>query len=379
MDKHYYLTPGKFKGLKKLADETGRFRMLAIDQRGSLRKMLSKATGKDGKDITYQDMALAKWLVIDNLSPYFSATLTCPQYGLPEGIRFLDRDSALLLAIEESGTKDGGYKNREKLTNILDGWSVEKIKRAGADAVKLLLHYRPDSSKEIKERQENIVKMVGAEAKRLDFPFVLEPMSFPFKDDEVENEANFIRRKPEIVVKTVEEFSKEEYGVDILKLEFPVDLKFVDEFSYGAFDEKEREAVFSIDDAYEFCESITQTSRVPWVILSAGVDIEEFLINVEIASESGASGFLAGRAVWKEFTKFFPNIADMNLWLKTTGVERYYKLVDVSVRAMPYFEHPLFQSLANLRIEDEGEEWYLKYKEFKGEKSKTKEKGKEEY
>ncbi|MGQ9845234.1 MAG: tagatose 1,6-diphosphate aldolase [Caldisericia bacterium] len=373
------LTPGKFKGLKSLADETGRFRMLAIDQRGSLRKMLSKATGKDGKDITYNDMALAKWLVIEHLSPYFSATLTCPQYGLPEGIRFLDRDSALILAIEESGTKEGGFKNREKLTNILDGWSVEKIKRTGADAVKLLLHYRPDSSKEIKEHQENLVKMIGDEAKRLDFPFVLEPMSFPYKDDEIENEANFIRRKPEIVVKTVEEFSKPEYGVDILKLEFPVDLKFVDDFCYGAFDGKEREAVFSIDDAYEFCESITDTSKVPWVILSAGVDIEEFLINVQIASESGASGFLAGRAVWKEFTKFFPNIEDMSLWLKTTGVERYYKLVDASSKAIPYYEHPDIQSFANLKIEDEGESWYLTYKDFEGKSGKVKEKGKEEY
>lgn len=373
------LTPGKFKGLKSLADETGRFRMLAIDQRGSLRKMLSKSTGKDGKDITYHDMALAKWLVIEHLSPYFSATLTCPQYGLPEGIRFLDRDSALLLAIEESGTKEGGFKNREKLTNILDGWSVEKIKRTGADAVKLLLHYRPDSSKEIKEHQENLVKMIGNEAKRLDFPFVLEPMSFPYKDDEIENEANFIRKKPEIVVKTVEEFSKPEYGVDILKLEFPVDLKFVDDFCYGAFDGKEREAVFSIDDAYEFCESITDTSKVPWVILSAGVDIEEFLINVQIASESGASGFLAGRAVWKEFTKFFPNIEDMSLWLKTTGVERYYKLVDASSKAIPYYEHPVIQSFANLKIEDEGESWYLTYKDFEGKSGKLKEKGKEVY
>ncbi|MCX8094826.1 MAG: tagatose 1,6-diphosphate aldolase [Caldisericia bacterium] len=373
------LTPGKFKGLRRLADDSGRFRMLAIDQRGSLRKMLAKTIGKDSKEIKYEDMAIAKRLVIEYLSPYFSATLTDPQYGLPEGIKFLDRDSALLLAIEESGTKDSGYKNREKLTPILEGWSVEKIKRTGADAVKLLLYYRPDSSPEIKENQENIVRMIGSEARRLDFPFVLEPMSYPFKDDEIENETNFIRKKPEIVLKTVEEFSKEEYGVDILKLEFPVDLKYVDDFSWGAFDGKERDAVFTIDDAYEFCESITDVSRIPWVILSAGVDIEEFLINVEIASESGASGFLAGRAVWKEFTKFFPDTASMSLWLKTTGVERYYKLFDASVKAVPFFEHPYFQSFANIEIEDQGENWYLKYKNFKGEESKEAKKEKEEY
>ena len=108
------LTPGKFKGLKRLSDETGKFRMLAIDQRGSLRRMLSKATGKDKEEITYNDLSLAKRLVIEYLSPYFSATLTDPQYGLPEGIKFLDRDAGLLLAAERSGTNPAGKDGKEK-------------------------------------------------------------------------------------------------------------------------------------------------------------------------------------------------------------------------------------------------------------------------
>ena len=373
------LTPGKFKGLKRLSDDTGRFRMLAIDQRGSLRRMLGKATNRKPEEITYEELATAKRLVIEYLSPYFSATLTDPQYGLPEGIKFLDREAGLLLAAERSGTNPAGKDGKEKTTELLKGWSVEKIKRAGADAVKLLLYYRPDGSPEVKEFQENIVRKVGEEAKRLDLPFVLEPMSYPFKEDEPEKDSpEFAKKKPEIVLKTVEEFSKEEYGVDILKLEFPVDLKYVEDFSFGLFDGKEREAVFAMDDAYDFCEEISNRSRVPWVILSAGVDIEEFLINVEIASESGASGFLAGRAVWKEFTKFFPDESKMSLWLKTSGVENYFRLVEASDKALPYFEHPLFESYANIEIENGGENWYVEYEDFKGEKGEGK-KEKEEY
>ena len=157
-----------------------------------------------------------------------------------------------------------------------------------------------------------------------------------------------------------------------------MDLKYVEDFSFGLFDGKEREAVFAMDDAYDFCEEISNRSRVPWVILSAGVDIEEFLINVEIASESGASGFLAGRAVWKEFTKFFPDESKMSLWLKTSGVENYFRLVEASDKALPYFEHPLFEFYANIEIENGGENWYVEYEDFKGEKGEGK-KEKEEY
>ncbi|MGB9694911.1 MAG: tagatose 1,6-diphosphate aldolase [Caldisericaceae bacterium] len=356
------ITAGKLKGISRLADSEGRLRMLAVDQRGSLQTMLASAAGKDKKEIGYSELAFAKRLLTSVLSPHFSATLTDPEFGVPESLKYLSKNSALLVATEKSGTESAGYQGREKKTILLDGWSVEKIKKLGADAVKLLLYYRPDSSPEIKEFQENVVRSVGAECKKFDIPFVLEPVGFAFKDDEPSTDSvNFAKKKPEIVINIASEFSKEEYGVDILKLEFPVNLKFVKEFHRGFFDGKERDEVFSVKDAETACYQITKTSRVPWIILSAGVDIEEFVYNVEIASNNGASGYLAGRAVWKEFTKYFPVESDMVAWLQTSGVENARKILYASKNSTPYFEHKQFKSFANIAVANASADWYKQY------------------
>jgi len=360
--KKVYLTPGKLKGLTRLVDREGKFRMLAIDQRGSLKKMLAEATGKNEEEIGYNDLALAKRLITEYLSPYFSATLMDPQFGVPESLKYLNNSSALLIAREKSGTEPAGYNNKEKKTVLLGDWSVEKIKRAGADAAKLLLYYRPDSTSEVKEYQENIVRNVGEECRRYDLPFVLEPVGYAFKDDEPSTDSpEFAAKKPEIVLNITKEFSKEEYGVNILKLEFPVNLKFVEEFHNGYFDGKERKAVYTIKDAEDACYEITKASRLPWVILSAGVDMAEFVYNVEIASKEGASGFLAGRAVWKEFTKYYPSEQDMVAWLKTSGVTNYYRLYEASKKATPFYENKQFGSFANILLKDKGGDWYKKF------------------
>ena len=356
------ISAGKLKGISRLVDEEGRFRMLAIDQRGSLQKMLADAVGKDKAAIGYADMVMAKRLVTSILSPYFSATLMDPEFGIPESLKYLSKNSALLIATEKSGTEAVGYKLREKRTVLLEGWNVEKIKRVGADAVKILLYYRPDSTPEIKEYQENTVKFLGQECKKYDVPFVLEPVGFAFKDDEPSTDSSeYAKKKPEIVLETCKEFSKEEYGVDILKLEFPLNLKFVKEFHTGYFDGKEREEIYTIKDAESACFEITKASRVPWVILSAGVDIDEFVYNVEIASGNGASGFLAGRAVWKDFASYYPNEKDMGSWLSTSGVSNYMKIYEASKKATPYFEHKKFKSFANIILEKAGESWYKEY------------------
>jgi tagatose 1,6-diphosphate aldolase len=357
-----YITAGKLKGISRLADAEGKLRMLAIDQRGSLQTMLANAIAKDKKEIGYAELATAKRLVTFALSPYFSATLIDPEFGVPESLKYLGKNSALLVATEKSGTESVGYQGREKKTILLDGWSVEKIKKIGADAAKLLIYYRPDSSQEIKEYQEQVVRTVGSECKKFDIPFVLEPVGFAFKDDEPSTDsANFAKKKPEMVINSAKEFSKEEYGVDILKLEFPVNLKFVKEFHRGCFDGKERDEVYSVRDAETACYEVTKTSRVPWIILSAGVDIEEFVYNVKIASNNGASGYLAGRAVWKEFAKYFPVESDMLGWLQTSGVENVRKILNASKKATPYFEHKQFKSFANIQVAQAGADWYKQY------------------
>ncbi len=364
------ISPGKLRGLRRLADEEGRFRMMAIDQRGSLKRMIKKATGREA---TYEDLAQVKKLIVKVLSPYSSATLIDPTYGFPNAAKYIPPEVGLLLAAEETGYLPAGTGERERKSRLLEGWGVEKIKRAGADGVKLLLYYRDDASPEVVEHQRRIARQVGEECRAYDLPYVLELVSYPFKEDEAKAEdyeknpeaaKNFARRKPEIVFSYVKEFAKPEYHVDILKVEFPADLKFCKEYADGAFDGIKRDPVYDLSEVEDFVREVTRLAKVPWVILSAGVGIEEFLEEVEIASRGGASGFLCGRALWKYCVDFYPDVEAVEEWLMTSGVENFRRLYAASAQAKPFFETEAFGSFSNLELTDKGPDWYKLYPGF---------------
>jgi tagatose 1,6-diphosphate aldolase len=130
--------------------------------------------------------------------------------------------------------------------------------------------------------------------------------------------------------------------VDVLKLEFPADLKWVREFSRGAFDGQERQPVYTMAEVRELCRQVDQASGMPWVILSAGVEIEEFLVQVELATEAGASGFLCGRAIWKDAVKLYPSIADMEEWLCARGAYNFVRANAYAHQALPWHRHRRF-------------------------------------
>ncbi len=355
--KRVELTPGKWRGLKVLADEEGKFRMMAIDQRGSLKRALAKALDVEPDNVKDEDIIKAKIMITKVLSPYASAVLTDPIYGFPYTMEYIPRDVGILLAYEKTGYEkaQGGRK-----TALLPDWSGEKIKRSGANAIKLLLYYRPDGNPEVVEYQNSIVKKVGDEARKYDIPFLLEPVGYEI-DEPKKDSLEYAKKKPEIVIDTVKEFTKEEYGVDVLKLEFPADLKYTEEFAYGEFDGKEREVAYDLFEVEDICEELDNTATIPWVLLSAGVDIEEFLINVEIATAHGASGFLAGRAIWKDAVPFYPDLDKMEKWLLTEGVDNFVRLYEASSEATPYYKHKKFKSFANIELKNRGVEWYKKY------------------
>lgn len=353
------ISAGKLKGLLRISDEDGIFRMLAIDQRSSLRKMLKDICKRD---INFDDMALTKKLITSTLSPYASATLLDPEFGIPESLKYLHRTSGLLVSLEASSYENGGYEGRERKTVLLKEWSVGKVKKLGADAAKLLIYYRPDNTEEIKRYQQEIVKSIGDECRQNDICFVLEPLTYPYLDGEIlEDSFDFVERKPSLIIEIAREFSKEEYGVDLLKLEFPVSLRYARGYNYGYFDGKGREEVFSLKDAEDACFEITKVSNVPWVLLSAGVDIVEFIYSVDIASRSGSSGFLAGRAIWKDAIKYFPNDQDMYDFLMTSGVNNLMRAIEASRSATPFYEHDKYRSFSNISLADSSEDWYKKY------------------
>lgn len=345
---------GKLVHLRRLADEAGRFKMLAIDQRGSLQQALAREVGQEPG---YEDLARFKALVTKVLAPQATAVLMDPVYGYPHSCTHIPRGVGILLACEESGYERTGPGDRERRSQLLEGWSVEKVKRCGADAAKLLIYYHPDASPQTRTHQQALVRQVGEACARQDLPFLLELLSYPI--DMPSDSPEFARVKPDLVIRSAAEFSKPEYCVDILKLEFPAELKYTEEYAHKIFDDRAREPVYNISQVRGFCRRLDEAVSMPWVILSAGVDIREFLIQLELACEAGASGFLCGRAIWKAAIKKYPDVEALERTLKSEGAYNFKRANATAEAALPWFEHKRFRG--GWELLGKGPSWYREY------------------
>jgi tagatose 1,6-diphosphate aldolase len=125
-----------------------------------------------------------------------------------------------------------------------------------------------------------------------------------------------------LVIRSVEEFTNPSYKVDILKLEFPADLKYTTEYQEHAF--YAGESAYDLDQVGDICQQLNEASTLPWVILSAGVDIEEFIENVQLAAAAGASGFLCGRAIWKDAVDFYPDTGAVTQFLENEATTNFH-------------------------------------------------------
>lgn len=329
-------TPGKRRRLARLADREGRFRMVAVDQRGSLRRMLARALGVAPGEVPGERLTQAKVLIVSALAPYATAVLLDPEYGYPQALSALPGDVGLLLALEATGYEEG--EGRERRTRLLEGWDPERFLHAGADALKLLLYYHPDASPATRSHQEELVRRVGQACREADLPFLLEVLNYPLTEGDADG-PEYARRRPDLSLRTVEEFSRPEYGVDLLKLEFPADLRYVREFSRGAFDGVEREPLYTLDEVRTLLREMDRLTCVPWVLLSAGVGMEQFLVQLHLAVEGGASGFLCGRALWQDSIPLFRDPEAMARSLRTRGVYNLARANAVASRARPWFTH----------------------------------------
>jgi len=325
------MSVGKLRGLQQISDDTGRFMMIAMDQRGSLAKMLHP---ENPKAATYAEMEAVKLGVTEALAPHASGYLLDPEYGVAPAIHgfALPGRTGLLVALEQSGYEK---KGNWRLTTLLDGWSVEKVKRLGASAAKLLLFFNPDAPREIVDHQIKVVKTVADECRRLDLAFVCEPMSYPVEKTEEE----FAHHKAETIIRTAEVLTP--LGFDVLKAEFPGDPT----------------ATPDPDELRKNCERLSRTTKVPWVVLSAGADFDVFQKLVDLACRGGASGFLAGRAIWKDAFKE-TSLEKQLAYVRTQGVRNFQALADLAHHhARPWWD--FYGGKEKLRDHFEG--WYGKY------------------
>jgi tagatose 1,6-diphosphate aldolase len=322
------ISAGKLAGMKAVSDERGVIAAAAMDQRGSLKKAIAK---ERGGDVTDSDLEEFKILVTEILTQHASAILLDPEWGIPASKRRA-KNSGLLMAYEKTGY-DANTPGR--LPDLLDLWSVRRLKAAGADCIKILLYYAPADPAKINDHKHAWVERIGDECRTNDIPFFLEVIAYEEGLDEKGLE--FAKKKPDLVAAYMREFSKDQYGVDVLKVEVPVNMKFVDGMkSFGGT------SAYTKQQAMEWFRKTAELSKRPFIYLSAGVSNAEFTETLELAGEAGTrfSGVLCGRATWKDgipvYAKQGANA--FRQWLQSEGVKNIANVNDHLKPARPWFE-----------------------------------------
>ncbi|MGH9370518.1 MAG: tagatose 1,6-diphosphate aldolase [Vicinamibacterales bacterium] len=322
------MTPGKLAGMKAVSDDRGVIAAAAMDQRGSLQKALAKEKGGEVGDRELEEF---KSLVTEVLTPHASAILLDPEWGIPASRRRA-KNAGLLMAYEKTGYDKTGPG---RLPDLLDQWSVRRIKEAGADCIKILLYYTPDDPKQVNDIKHAWVERIGDECRANDIPFFLEFVGYEEGADEKSLE--FAKKKPRIVAGSMAEFTKDRYGVDVMKVEMPVNMKFVEGTTvFGG------QKAYSRQEAMDHFRRTAETATRPFIYLSAGVSNAEFTESLDLAGEAGTrySGVLCGRATWKDGIPVYGKQGGdaFRKWLETEGVKNIENVNARLKPARPWFE-----------------------------------------
>ncbi len=282
------LTPGKLWGVRRMANSQGIFSMTAVDQRPPIKQPIANYHGVD--KAPWEEVARFKKLLVETLQAQSTAMLLDPHYAIPHAIDCLSPTKGLIVTLEDSlfHQTDGG-----RISSDIDDWSVEKIKRMGGDAVKVLAWYRPDAGPSVCQAQKDYVKRIGDQCSSFDIPFLFELLAYPLASDthQTLDYVEMEEKKSDHVLGSVEEFAQPDYGIDVFKLESPVNATQADGSA-------RIQAIF---------DEMGRIAGRPWVMLSAGAGKSDFRNILDHAFKAGASGFLAGRAIWLDAFKHYPD------------------------------------------------------------------------
>ncbi|MFY0998787.1 MULTISPECIES: tagatose-bisphosphate aldolase [Streptococcus] len=299
----------KQEKLKRLCDKNGIIGALAIDQRGALRRML-------GEDTPVEQLETFKVLVSKYLTKYASSILLDPELGW-KAAEARDKNAGLLVAYEKTGydkTVPGRYPD------LVENVSVQRLKANGADAVKVLLYIDIDEDRAVNDVKEAFIERIASECKAEDIPFFLELVSY---DAKVMDEKEYAKLKPRKVIEAMKLYSQERFGVDVLKVEVPVNMKYVEGFA-------ENEVLYTKEEAAAFYKEQSDATSLPFIFLSAGVSAQLFQDTLRFAKESGSTfnGVLCGRATWAGATKAYQEGGEAATikWLETIGKQNIVEL-----------------------------------------------------
>ncbi|MEP7361673.1 MAG: tagatose 1,6-diphosphate aldolase [Acidobacteriota bacterium] len=328
------LSQGKIKHLKALSNEKGVIAAAAMDQRGSLQKSIASAKGIDSSAVTDGMIEEFKVAVSKVLTPHASAILLDPEWGLPAA-KARDKNCGLLLAYEKTGY-DATHEGR--LPDLLPDVSVKRIVDWGGNAVKILLYYTPFDDSKINEVKHAFIERIGAECEHYEIPFFLEFIGYdPKGAKDHEKTLEFAKMKPKIVIGSMEEFSKPQYYVDVLKVEIPINATYTEGSSVY-----KGEKAYSMAEALDIYREAAAIAKKPFIYLSAGVSNDQFTESLRMAADAGTdySGVLCGRATWKEGIPVYgkQGVKALEDWLSTEGVKNINAVNEAIKPATPWFK-----------------------------------------
>ena len=315
----YMTTAKKYAALEKMSDKNGVIAALAIDQRGSLKKMLAAAANKPANE---EDIVEFKKAIASELTPYASAILLDPEYGLPAS-KLRAAGSGLLVSYEKTGydaTEPG------RLPDLISVWSVRRLKEAGADSIKFLLYIDPDEDKSIIDQKEAFVERIGDECVAEDIPFFVELVTYYDSIGDVKS-PEYAKVKPHKVIEAMKEFSKPKYNIDVLKVEVPINLDYVEGFN------GDNPVVYTKDEAIKYFKEQSDATNLPYIFLSAGVSAKAFRDELHLAKDADAkfNGVLCGRATWRGAIEPFAKDGEEagKKWMNDQGKKNIEELNEV--------------------------------------------------
>jgi len=325
------LSEGKVRHMTALSNKAGVIAAAAMDQRGSLQKAVASAKGVSSDQVTPEMITEFKTAVTKVLTPHASAILLDPEFGLPAA-KARSSNAGLLLAYEESGydnTKPG------RLPDLLPHVSALRIKDWGANAVKILLYYSPFDDPQVNDIKHAFIERIGAECETLEIPFFLEFVGYDPKGGD-EKGLEFAKQKPQVVMGAMEEFSKPQYHVDVLKVEVPINANYVE----GSSVYKGQKA-YTRKEALDLFRRAAEVAKKPFIYLSAGVGNAQFVESLNMAAEAGTdySGVLCGRATWKDGIPIYATqgVKALEDWLSKEGVKNI-EAVNAAIKpAKPWY------------------------------------------
>lgn len=341
------LSPGKIRGLQRVTNPNGTLTMVATDQNSAMIGLMKKTRPAGAPDPSYDEIVEAKVDLTQALAPHCSALLTDALYGALNVVasQSLPAHTGMLIRIEKSGAKfEKGPAKSLPMAAYEPGLSVAKVKRIGADAVKLLAPYEPDQ-RDSAEHQFAFIQEIYDECRKHDILMLLEPVAIEYKmndkgEKETKKSASYTARKAHTVIESARHLSR---YCDVYKAEFPGTLGI----------ESDRQLEDNL-------KALSAACARPWVLLSAGVDYPDYKKQVEMAMANGASGVLGGRAFWQEYFTF-PTPAARAEFARGECVKRV-KEIDtiVKAKALPWYaKYGLTKdNLSRTRV---AEGWHLRY------------------